>query len=307
MFNRCMSNWPRTKKTRWIIGGVLAAAFPVALWAHYYGPYPGSSGAPNDVYGGAACASAGCHSSSLTKPGALNAYPGFGVSATFSSGMTYTPGGPAVTITVTVTDPVNKKYGFQMSARTASGDVQAGHFSYGASVQNMLILCSDKTDIPQNTPSGLGNDGINCAAATPLQFIEHDYPDYRLVGSNPYVFTWTPPATNVGNIIFYVAGNAVNGDGQADAGDHVSTAQYTMTPGAPPFTCTNTTAPVITSIDSASGYGGYSYFASGSWLEIKGTNLADPADPRLTAATSPGQWTSSDFAASWGRTILIYA
>ena len=61
------------------------------------------------------------------------------------------------------------------------------------------------------------------------------------------------------------------------------------------YTCTNTTRPVITSVDSASGYGGYSYFTSGSWLEIKGSNMADPADPRLSAATNPGQWTSSDF------------
>jgi uncharacterized protein (TIGR03437 family) len=70
------------------------------------------------------------------------------------------------------------------------------------------------------------------------------------------------------------------------------------------YTCTNTTLPVITSIDSASAYGGYSYFASGSWLEIKGTNLADPADPRLTAATSPGQWTSSDFSGVNAPTVL---
>lgn len=62
-----------------------------------------------------------------------------------------------------------------------------------------------------------------------------------------------------------------------------------------PYTCTNTTPPVITFVDSASAYGGYPYFASGSWLEIKGTNLADPSDPRLTSATNPGQWTSSDF------------
>ena len=65
--------------------------------------------------------------------------------------------------------------------------------------------------------------------------------------------------------------------------------------GGPSYTCTNATAPLITSIDSASAYGEYSYFTSGSWLEIKGTNLADPADPRLTVATNPGQWTSSDF------------
>jgi uncharacterized protein (TIGR03437 family) len=65
--------------------------------------------------------------------------------------------------------------------------------------------------------------------------------------------------------------------------------------GGPGYTCTNSTPPVITSIDSASAYGAYSYFTSGSWLEIKGANLADAADPRLTAAANPGQWTASDF------------
>jgi len=70
------------------------------------------------------------------------------------------------------------------------------------------------------------------------------------------------------------------------------------------FACTNSTPPVITSVDSASAYGGYAYFASGSWLEIKGTNLADPADPRLTAATNPGQWTAADFSGSNAPTAL---
>jgi len=70
------------------------------------------------------------------------------------------------------------------------------------------------------------------------------------------------------------------------------------------YTCTNTLPVVVTSVDSASAYGGYSYFGSGSWLEIKGTNLADPADPRLTAATNPGQWTSQDFNGSNAPTSL---
>lgn len=298
-----MSNWGKSRffknKTSWVIAGGLAAMFPVALWAYYYGPDPGNSGAPNDADGALACASAGCHTGSA-KGGPVNAFPGFGVSATFSSGLTYTPGGAAVTITVTVTDPTNKNYGFQMSARTASGDVQAGNFSYSATVSDLLILCTEKADVSQNVVT----NGISCPASTPLQFIEHNFPSAAFVTNKPYVFTWTPPATNVGNIIFYVAGNAVNGNNLADAGDHVSTAQYTMAPGAPPFTCTNSATPVITFVDSASGYGGYSYFASGTWLEIKGTNLADPADPRLSAATNPGQWTSADFSGSNAPTTL---
>jgi uncharacterized protein (TIGR03437 family) len=73
---------------------------------------------------------------------------------------------------------------------------------------------------------------------------------------------------------------------------------------APAWVCTNTAAPTITSIDSASAYGGYPYFASGSWLEIKGTNLADPSDPRLSAAINPGQWTASDFSGVNAPTML---
>jgi uncharacterized protein (TIGR03437 family) len=64
-------------------------------------------------------------------------------------------------------------------------------------------------------------------------------------------------------------------------------------PAAPPYSCTNTAPVTISFIDSASAYGGYAYFASGSWLEIKGANLADPKDPRL--ASGSGQWASADF------------
>lgn len=63
--------------------------------------------------------------------------------------------------------------------------------------------------------------------------------------------------------------------------------------GADAYTCTNTAAPNITFIDSASAYGGYSYFTSGSYLEIKGSNLADPNDPRIASGT--GEWAQSDF------------
>jgi uncharacterized protein (TIGR03437 family) len=61
---------------------------------------------------------------------------------------------------------------------------------------------------------------------------------------------------------------------------------------------------VIATVDSASSYGGYPYFASGSWLEIKGSNMADPADPRLSAATNPGQWTAADFNGANAPTTL---
>jgi uncharacterized protein (TIGR03437 family) len=75
-------------------------------------------------------------------------------------------------------------------------------------------------------------------------------------------------------------------------------------PAVAPYVCSNGAPPVIASVDSASAYGGYPYFASGSWLEIKGTNMADPNDPRLSAAMNPGQWTSADFNGSNAPTSL---
>ena len=247
------------------------------------------SGAPGDLP--FSCATATCHTG-LAAGGPVNAAGG-SVTATFSSGTTYTPGGAPITITVTVTDPVNTHYGFQMTARPESNlsQGQAGDFTAGT---HQLVICDD----------GNQKGAKGCPSSTPVEFIEHDYPQGSQVSTTPYTFTWTPPAGNIGNIHFYVAGNAVNGNLQADAGDHVYTNSYVLTPAVAAFTCTNTTPPVIRSVDSASGYGGYAYFASGTWLEIKGTNLADPADPRLTATTNPGQWTSADFSGSNAPTSL---
>ncbi len=264
---------------------------PFALLAHEYGPDARYTGAPGDDQ--LACASSGCHTGAA-KGGPINAISSGGVTATFSGGLTYTPGGAPITITVTVTDPTNTHYGFQMTARLESdlSNGQAGDFAMGG--PNQIILCDDSTVKGAN----------GCPPQALVQFIEHDFPQNTHVGTTPYTFTWTPPATNVGNVHFYVAGNSVNNDLQANAGDHVYTNSYVLTPGNPPFACTNTTTPVITSIDSASGYGGYAYFTSGTWLEIKGTNLADPADPRMSTAANPGQWTAADFTGSNAPTAL---
>ncbi|HTB10404.1 MAG TPA: choice-of-anchor V domain-containing protein [Bryobacteraceae bacterium] len=279
----------KNRRTRiWLAVGAFAVLVPLALLAYEYGPDPRYTGAPGDNQ--LACANSGCHTG-LAAGGPINKGGG-GVTATFSSGTTYTPGGPPITITVTVTDPVNIHYGFQMTARPESNlsQGQAGDFTAGT---HQLVICDD----------GSVKSAKGCPSSTPVEFIEHDYPAGSQVSTTPYTFTWTPPATNIGNVHFYVAGNAVNGNLQADAGDHVYTNSFVLTP-AVAFTCTNTTAPVITSVDSASGYGGYNYFASGTWLEIKGSNLADASDPRLTAATNPGQWTSADFNGSNAPTSL---
>jgi uncharacterized protein (TIGR03437 family) len=74
----------------------------------------------------------------------------------------------------------------------------------------------------------------------------------------------------------------VNGNDAADAGDHVSTAQYTMTPAA---ACANNSPVSIMTINSATDFGGWSNFASGTYIEIKGSNLAPAGDARTWAGT----------------------
>jgi uncharacterized protein (TIGR03437 family) len=224
-----------------------------------------------------ACASAGCHTNNISVGGPINPSGG-GVTATFSSGGSYTPGGGPITITVSVSDPKNTHYGFQMSARLESDltNGQAGTFTPGA---NQLVICDDSNPrIP----------GKKCPI---LEYIEHVYQAGSQVSTTPYTFTWTPPATNVGPVHFYVAGNAVNGDLHADANDHVYTKEYVLTPLACP-----TNVPAITEVKSLADFGGLSNFASGSWLEIKGSNFA---------SSSSTIWAGADFNGVNAPTSLV--
>src|SRR5215471_15318494 len=113
---------------------------PAVALAYEFGPYPRYTAAPGDDP--LACASAQCHTSSPSG-GPINAAGG-GVTATFSSGSSYTPGGPAITITVSVSDPANMGYGFQMTARLDSdlANGQAGDFNYPPGAP-MIVLCDD--------------------------------------------------------------------------------------------------------------------------------------------------------------------
>lgn len=235
-----------------IVYTFLAAMVPMLLFAYASGPDARYTGAPGDS--ALACASAGCHTGSV-KGGPINASGG-AVTATFSDGLFYTPG-KAVTITVNVTDPINTLHGFQMTSRLESNlsAAQAGRFSY-LSEAGVFVLCDN--NVPRTS-------GGNCPASFPVEFIEHSAPR-----TGTWTFNWTPPATNQGPVHFYVAGNAVNGDGTSGPQDHVYTASYILQPAS---VCT-LSLPVIAKVQSARGFGGYNFFTSGSYLEITGSNLA---------------------------------
>lgn len=251
---------------------------PPLLYAHFSGPDPRATGAPGDA--ALSCAQSTCHTG-LQAGGPINSFSG-SVKATFSSGTTYTPGGDPITITVTVTDPQNTHYGFQMTARLASdlANGQAGDFNSTSS--NVIVICDD----------GRGKGANGCPSGAPVEFIEHSFQNFLSVTTTPYTFTWTPPATDVGDVHFYVAGNAVNLNDKADAGDHVYTADYVLTPAA----AGGGGAPTISQngVITAAAFGAFSTIAPGSWIEIYGSNLAG----------SQRTWAAADFNGSKAPTSL---
>src|SRR5579863_952726 len=264
---------------------LVAVWLPSLAMAYEYGPDPRYTAAPGD--NPLACSNMMCHTS-LPAGGPINAFAG-GVQAAFSSGSSYTPGGSPITITVSVSDPVNTHYGFQMTARLESdlANGQAGDFATGGTascpavdVPCEIVICDDgSVKLP----------GKKCPAASPVEFIEHSYPKGTHVGTTPYTFTWTPPATNVGPVHFYVAGNAVNNDLMADGNDHVYTAEFTLTP----VLCSGA-KPAINAVVSLSAFGDLPTFASGSWLEVYGSNFA----------SNTWQWQGTDFNGASAPTTL---
>ena len=223
----------------------IMVSLPMLVWAFSSGPDPRSEGGPGGP--AASCAQSGCHVGT-----ALNAGGGK-VELQFPDGLTYTPG-VKQRIKVVITDSTARTYGYQLSARLASNETagQAGRFDTVGTGQ--LILCQDGRE-----RSAAGS----CAASTPLEFLEHSRP----ATANTIEFDWTPPAAaTAGNVRFYVAGNAANGDGR-NSGDKIYTANYTLTTGS--------VRPTITSTNGVTN--GASFIpgvVSGSWTTIFGTNLA---------------------------------
>lgn len=220
---------------------------PLLLLAFSAGPDPGYTGAPGE----STCARAGCHTGT-----AVNGGPGSVRITTASAD--YTPG-QRQRITVTISDPNQRRWGFQLTARSG-GDfrTQAGSFTPGADRFTQEI-CSDQNfrELP------------GCPAATVYRYIEHTTQGARLgtAGSATFEFEWTPPANDVGPIRLFVAANAANGDGST-SGDRIYTATAELTPAA------SGPRPAISSGGVQNGASFAPPIAPNSWITITGTNLA---------------------------------
>jgi len=235
----------RKRKVLFAKMAVVASVVPVLIYAYEYGPDPGNTGAP----GQSTCAQAGCHSGTAVNAG------GGSVAVTFPADLSYTPG-TRQHLVVTVTDSAARRAGFQLTALLAGDSTKpAGTFS--PSDNTTQVLCS--------TPPFTAQQPAPCPANLPMQFIEHTIQAYQQ-GKTSFEFDWTPPATDVGPVTIYVAGNGANGD-LTNRGDHIYTQSYTLTPAA-----AGGSAPSITGVVNGASF--QPGIAAGSWVTVQGANLA---------------------------------
>jgi uncharacterized protein (TIGR03437 family) len=196
-----------------------ACVFPVILFAFSTGPPIMRTGAVVD--GGITCVA--CHATYKT----ANADPRGHVSiaaAPFVPGVTQT-------LSVTIIHPTQMRWGFQIAARLAGDPTkQAGTFSTNSLVR---VRCGTGHDAP-------------CLGA--LEFAEHMNAQFTAVGAGyTYKVDWTPPAATPGDVIFYAAGNAANGDGTFN-GDYIYTTSAIVSPAIP---CSMPQIPSVTAAVSA--------------------------------------------------------
>jgi uncharacterized protein (TIGR03437 family) len=237
-----------TRINKALIAAITAVA-PILLYSYSEGPDAGVAGVPGE----ASCTS--CHSGGS---GSGN------VAVTFPGGLTYTPG-VAQHLTVTITDSSQKRWGFQLTARQSSNSkTMAGTFTPGSDGFTQLA-CTQTTFQTESF-------GSTCPASMPVQYIEHTLKGTQngVRNSASFQFNWTPPATDVGSVVVYVAANAANGDNNT-TGDHIYLQRYTLSVAAP--TPPPPPAPAITAVVNAASSD--PSVAAGAWVTITGSNLAN--------------------------------
>jgi hypothetical protein len=167
---------------------------PMIAYASQFGPAFAHTGAPGDQGNCTACHTGNVNSG----PGSVsvNGIP-----------LAYTPG-QVYPLTVTVQQNGRQKFGFQMTA------IDAGNNRAGT-----LAPLSGETQI--NPIQGQGD----------RQYIEHTQPGTGGAGTRSWQIQWTAPATDIGAVRFFVAGNAANNDGTQN-GDSIYLNSYISDPRA---------------------------------------------------------------------------
>jgi hypothetical protein len=157
----------------------------------------GATGSP----GALTCQRSGCHTGTE-----LNAGPGsISISSPDMTDWEYTPG-ETYTIVVTVSETGRSLFGFGLDAIQASGD-NAGTLvpGTGSQIKTAVVGGFSRRNVVHQENSG------------------------ATANSHTWTFTWNAPDTDLGNVTFYAAGNAANGNGFA-SGDRIYSTSQVATP-----------------------------------------------------------------------------
>lgn len=234
---------------------ILAIA-SILIYAHQAGPDPGYTGAPGDNPTG--CTYVGCHI------GTPNSASG-SVKIVASGGTTYIPG-QTQQIQVIITDSAEHRYGFELSARVDNPSPKlmgAGTFTT-TDAYTQVLDCRSAVAMGDTPFAG------SCPSGNTLQWIEHNISGYlkSMAPSTTYSFNWTPPATDVGTVTLYAAGNAGSGIDEVNL-THTYLTSLQLSPasgGSSPTISAGGILPHDSRTTAA--------IQPGSWVDIYGTNLA---------------------------------
>jgi hypothetical protein len=168
---------------------LLIASVSAFAYAYFTGPDRGYTGAFGDIGDCTAC-----HDTYLANTGA-------GTLAIGGNPAIYEPS-QSYTLAISLQDPVARRWGFEMTALDSNG-ARAGSFA------------------PLGSDTQIATKG---AAIFNRQYIEHTasgtFPG--TAGGHIWNVRWTAPASDVGAVRFFVAGNAANNNNQ-NSGDYIYT------------------------------------------------------------------------------------
>ena len=163
-------------------------------------PNGARTGAPGELHCGDSTSSNPCHNVQA------NVGPG-NVSITFANlDLKYVPG-DTVNVTVTVFEAGILRYGFELTALNAGNDSTPGKF------------VKEATGFRFSRPFW--------PLLPKRRYVGHD--TSKLDGHNTWTFLWASPTNDIGDITFYAAGNAANGD-STKTGDHIYTTSLVVHP-----------------------------------------------------------------------------
>jgi hypothetical protein len=157
----------------------------------------GATGSPGEQ----TCSQSNCHT------GSANNSMGGSVALTSSDlvNWEYTPG-QTYTLTATVTQQSRSLFGIGLEALLPSG-ANAGTLTpgVGTTIKTATVMGNSRNNIVHNSNAG------------------------ATANAHSFTFTWTAPATDVGPITMYFAGNATNNNG-AKTGDYIYNASQVVAP-----------------------------------------------------------------------------